>query len=176
MVAALFVRKTSHYKDIPGVDCYDEDRNALNFQGGTAGVYHPPCRGWGKLRHMAKIAPNELELARWSMRMVRQFGGVVEHPSSSLLWAESGCLGFGIRDDHGGILIPVLQSWWGHRAPKQTSLYMVGVNAPSLLWPEGLPPVPSGLVENMCKAERERTPFDFAQWLIDLAKSVEVTA
>ena len=174
MIAALFVRSRSHYKTMPGVDCYDEKRNALTFQGGTPGVYHPPCRGWGKLSHMSKHQASELDLARWSMRMVRQFGGVVEHPTHSRLWAESGCFSFGIRDDFGGILVPVYQSWWGHRAPKQTSLYMIGVNAPDIGRPDGLPGAVSGLVENMCKAERESTPPLFAQWLVQLAQSVRV--
>jgi len=173
-VAALFVRKTSHYKLMPGVDSYDAKRDALTWPGGVPGVFHPPCRGWGRLRHMSKHPQTELELARWSMRQVRKFGGVVEHPSSSLLWKEFQCLSFGIRDDFGGVLVPVLQSWWGHRAPKNTCLYIVGADLSRCFFPVDGAPGPSGLVENMCRAERERTPPEFAQWLVDLAKSCEV--
>lgn len=172
-VAALFVRRTSHYKDLPGVDSYDEDRDAMTWRGGSPGIFHPPCRGWGKLRHFAKVLPHELAMATWSMDMVRKHGGIVEHPSASLLWEKSGCVGYGMRDDFGGILIPVYQSWWGHRAPKQTSLYMVGVQAPDIYIPASLP-MCTTTVERMCKAERERTPFFFARWLVDLANSVRV--
>lgn len=169
--AALFVRKTSHYKSMAGVDCYDASRDALTWRGGLPGVYHPPCRGWGRLRHMSKHPASELELARWSMEMVRKFGGVVEHPSSSRLWAEFGCLNFGIRDDFGGVLVPVLQCWWGHRAPKNTCLYIVGAQMANVYFPEDGEQSPSGLIEKMCTAERERTPPAFAEWLVDLAVS-----
>lgn len=169
-VAALFVRRTSHYKQIPGVDAYDQDRDALTWRGGCPGVFHPPCRAWGKLSHLAKARPDEMELARWSVRMVRRFGGVVEHPKTSRLWHESGCLGYGIRDDHGGILVPVYQSWWGHRAPKETCFYVVGA-LPQL--PEYQPPRMVQSVSNMSQAAREVTPFELAVWLVELARSCE---
>lgn len=176
-VAALFVRPTSHYKSMPGVDAYDFRRDALTWRGGCPGVFHPPCRGWGKLRGMSKHPQTELELARWSMRMVREFGGVVEHPASSGLWRDSDCLGYGIRDDFGGVLIPVFQSWFGHRAAKITALYMVGCEVPSLFdisrMAKSCATVP---VEKMCRAERERTPPEFAEWLVNLAASCEVPA
>jgi len=63
-VAALFVRKTSHYKLMPGVDSYDAKRDALTWPGGVPGVFHPPCRGWGRLRHMSKHPQTELDLAK----------------------------------------------------------------------------------------------------------------
>ena len=62
-VAALFVRRDSVYKKIPGVDCYDIDRDARTFPGGMPIVAHPPCRTWGKYRHRAKAPDGEHELA-----------------------------------------------------------------------------------------------------------------
>lgn len=174
-VAALFVRADSVYKSMPGVDCYDLDRDALSWPGGCPGVFHPPCRAWGQLSHLAKPRPGERELALWSMDKVREFGGVVEHPYASRLWDESGCLGFGIRDRFGGVLLPVFQSWWGHRALKKTCFYVVG-------------PVPElpfvafnraeTTVERMRQPERERTPPVLASWLVGVARScaVEVAA
>lgn len=64
----------------------------------------------------------------------------------------------------------IRQSWWGHRAPKPTWLYIVGVS------PAGLPPMPApvadpgGRVENMCHREREITPSALALWLVELAR------
>lgn len=164
-VAALFVRKSSHYKAL-GVDCFDEQRNALTFEGGKPGIYHPPCRSWGQLAHMSKPRPGERELAVWSMDMVRRFGGVLEHPFASKLWAESGCLSDGIRDQFGGVLVPVYQSWWGHRAPKRSRFYVVG----PLIDMPFVDQLPAGRIEKMCRAERERTPFDLAVWLVRLAQ------
>lgn len=166
MVAALFVRANSPYKSIPGVDCYDADRDALTWSGGVPGVFHPPCRGWGKLVAFSKHTEEELYLARWSMFMVRKFGGVVEHPYDSRLWADSNCLSFGVRDEYGGILIPIYQSWWGHRAAKKSAIYVVGP-CPDL--PDYEPPNWLQKVANMGKSERERTPVDFAHYLVELA-------
>jgi len=64
-------------------------------------------------------------------------------------------------------LIPVLQSWWGHRAPKRTGLYIVGP-LPFIPFSDQLA---TGRIEKMCVAERERTPFDLARWLVDVAKA-----
>lgn len=171
MIAALFVRKTSHYKTFPGVDCYDLERDSLTWRGGCPGVFHPPCRSWGKLSHFANPRAGERELALWSMAMVRKFGGVVEHPKTSRLWSAAGCLGYGIRDDHGGILIPVYQSWWGHKAPKETCFYVVGA-MPEL--PDYEPSKMVQSVENMSQACREVTPLPLARWLVHLAESCRV--
>ncbi|WP_287802846.1 hypothetical protein, partial [Diaphorobacter sp.] len=160
MVAALFVRKVNHYAAL-GCDCYDFDRNALTWPGGAPGIFHPPCRSWGQLSHMAKPRPGERELALWAMAQVRRWGGVLEHPYASRLWRESGCSRFGIRDSHGGVLVPVMQSWFGHRAPKKTALYIVGP-VPDLTWCQDKPTVTT--VERMGRPERERTPKAFAAW------------
>lgn len=167
MVAALFVRKVNHYAAL-GCDCYDFDRNALTWPGGAPGIFHPPCRSWGQLSHMAKPRPGERELALWAMAQVRRWGGVLEHPYASRLWRESGCLRFGIRDSHGGVLVPVMQSWFGHRAPKKTALYIVGP-VPDLTWCRDKPTVTT--VERMGRPERERTPKAFAAWLVELARA-----
>jgi len=170
MVAALFVRKKNHYSGL-GCDCFDFDRDALTWRGGQPGVFHPPCRSWSQLSHMAKPRPGERELALWSIEKVREFGGVVEHPYNSRLWATVGCLSFGVRDQFGGVLFPVYQSWFGHLAPKKTSLYLVGAPVPELAHfiAAAVPPVRT--VESLCRASRERTPPAFARFLFDLAES-----
>lgn len=173
MIAALFVRQNSYYKTLDGVDCYDIDRDARSWPGGCPGVFHPPCRAWGKLSHFAKPRHDEKELSVWAMSMVRQNGGVLEHPAHSRLWIESGCSSFGIRDQFGGVLIPVYQSWWGHRAPKQTGLYIVG---PLPDMPEYQSPRTIQSVESMSQASREQTPRDLADWLVSCALRCEVAA
>lgn len=169
-VAALFVRSDSYYKTL-GADCYDIERDALSWPGGCPAVFHPPCRSWGQLSHFSKPRPGESDLSLWAVRKCRQFGGVVEHPINSRLWAAVGCSRYGIRDDFGGVLIPVMQSWWGHRAKKSTGLYIVGP-VPDLS--PDLVDQSVTTVERMCKAEREKTPFQFAVFLLELAKSCGV--
>jgi hypothetical protein len=173
-VAALFVRRTSHYKAMPGVDCYDEDRDALTWPGGVPAVFHPPCRLWSRLAHHVKDAPaHELALGLWSVAMCRRFGGVVEHPKDSRLWSATGCMSAGVRDPFGGVLVTLEQGWFGHRAPKETALYIVGAPAPDLSAFVFTAPAP-GRVMNMCKAEREATPLPFAELLVDLARQASL--
>lgn len=166
-VAALFVRKTNHYAAL-GCDCYDFERDALTWQGGCPGVFHPPCRSWGQLAHFAKPREGERELGNWAMRKVREFGGVVEHPYSSKLWKESGCASFGVRDRFGGVLVPVCQSWWGHRAEKKSGFYIVGP-VPEIPYLADAPTTTT--VERMCRAEREATPAPLASWLVAVARA-----
>jgi len=168
-VPVLFTRRNSPYLAL-GCDCYDIERDALNWPGGVPLIAHPPCRSWGQLAHMAKPRPGERELALWAIDQVRKFGGVLEHPINSRLWFESGCLSWGIRDVWGGVLLPLYQSSFGHRAPKLTGLYLVGFPVP-----EFPPPRPtSTVVERMSRAEREATPPDLAKFLVDLVTSASM--
>uniref|UniRef100_A0AB39CET5 Uncharacterized protein n=1 Tax=Xanthomonas phage fSU1 TaxID=3238781 RepID=A0AB39CET5_9VIRU len=189
-VAALFVRRDSVYKTMPGVDAFDFDRDALTFAGGMPVVAHPPCRSWGRLRAFVTPAPGERELAIFAVDQVRRFGGVLEHPASSTLWAVAGLPQPGSFDQFGGWTLPILQSAWGHRADKATWLYVVGVA------PCDVPAIPYRLglathVIAQCrtradgtrkrkgdfdwrpevsKAEREHTPAALAAWLVELAR------
>lgn len=169
-IPVLFTRSsTSPYLAL-GCDCYDIHRNALTWPGGRPAIYHPPCRSWGRLAHFAKPRDGERELARWAMDRVRSYGGIVEHPIDSRLWEESSCLGWGIRDNFGGVLVPVSQSAFGHRAPKYTGLYMVGIDIPAVPAPKQH----TTIVKRMGRAERERTPTEFARWLVDLVGDCRV--
>lgn len=88
-VAALFVRADSIYKDMPGVDAWDAERDARTWPGGCPVVAHPPCRAWGRLRQFAKPRADEKELALFALQQIRKFGGVLEHPAESSLWNEA---------------------------------------------------------------------------------------
>lgn len=181
-IAALFVRRDSIYKAIPGVDAWDEDRDARRWPGGSPLIAHPPCRLWAKLRQFAKAADPDMErgLAVQAVARVRQFGGVLEHPAESTLWAHCGLPKPGRAPDAwGGWTAEVRQCDWGHKAEKLTWLYIVGVHPDDL--PE-MPPrgEPTGVVKPqrgvprdhrkiITKAEREHTPPAFAAWLVDLA-------
>lgn len=192
-VAVLFARQDSTYKTLPGVDVYDIDRDARTFQGGMPVVAHPPCRAWGRLSHMAKPRPDEKDLARWAVAQLRQYGGVLEHPNGSKLWADQQLPAPGApADQYGGWTLGISQHWWGHRAEKKTLLYIVGCR------PNDIPDLPSislgsgthviaqdtrkgnggrrlqkgdlGWRPFVTHAEREHTPPKLAAWLVELAR------
>ena len=174
MIAVLFARVDSHYKAIPGCDVYDIERDARTWPGGCPVIAHPPCRAWGGLSHMAKPRPDEKDLARFAVRKIREFGGVLEHPKKSKLWADQSLPAPGCFDEFGGWTLPIFQQWFGHRAEKATLLYIVGCN------PCDIPEMPMVLGEathtiasskarqrrdhplyrpEVTKSERERTPL-----------------
>jgi hypothetical protein len=185
-VAALFVRRDTVYRSL-GVDCWDIDRDARGYRGRSPVVAHPPCRAWSRMRAFAKPRPDEKWLALFAIECVRQFGGVLEHPSGSSLFRTAGLPtpGSSERDAFGGWTMAVSQKWWGHRAEKRTWLYVCGVS------PRVVPafPIVLGEAERVCglwsgrdrsrarkeigPAEREATPPAFAQWLVDLASRCE---
>jgi|AVFP01.1.fsa_nt_gi hypothetical protein len=176
-VSALFVRKDSIYKEL-GVDCWDAERNALNWPGGNPLIAHPPCRAWGQLSHWAKPLPGEKELAIWSIEKIREFGGVLEHPRASRLWKHLDLPVGNMVDEHGGFTMSVDQHWWGHRAKKSTLLYICGTrrsNVPAV--PLRFEPVTHVVstsrgkkyMPEITKKEREATPIEFAKWLIETA-------
>jgi hypothetical protein len=164
--AVLFTTSTGPYAAL-GAECFDLARDARTFDLSRPVVAHPPCRAWGKLSHFAKPRDDERDLAIWAMWVVRHCGGVLEHPITSRLWAFFG-IKPGVRDAFGGLLVPVDQSGFGHRAQKRTGLYLVRCARPLV------PPIfcqSSAVVERMCRQERERTPVALARELLDLAGS-----
>lgn len=174
-VAALYCRKSSIYRLIPGVEVFDEQRDALTFGGGVPVVAHPPCGPWGKLSHFSKDGSSVRDLGLHAIRMVRRWGGVLEHPSTSRLFAESGVdVRTGQYDEYGGFVVVCPQVWFGHRAEKLSAFYICGVgrsHIPRL--PLSFEP-PVTTVERMGKAERERTPLELATWLVAVARMASV--
>lgn len=190
-VAILFARADSVYKTLPGCDVYDIERDARTWPGGCPVVAHPPCRAWGVLRALAKPRHDEKDLARWAVAQVRYWGGVLEHPAGSTLWADQKLPKPGLgRDLFGGWTFAAPQKWWGHKAEKATLLYIVGVG------PRGIPDVPylmgeathvvakargfrgrfdrPGYRPELSRRGREHTPIDLAAWLVDLARRVRM--
>lgn len=123
-ISALFVREDSVYASLPGVDCWPASRDARKWPGGTPVIVHPPCRAWGRMRHLAKPVHGEKEMARFAVRMVRKWGGVLEHPESSALWEDMKLPGPRECDKFGGWTLSADQYWWGHEAQKRTWFYL----------------------------------------------------
>lgn len=190
-VAVLFARRDSIYKTISGCDVWDEDRDARKWPGGTPIVAHPPCGHWGRLRMLCTKPDEQKSLGLAAVKFVRRWGGVLEHPAGSTLWAHmslpkpsSG------SDKYGAWTLSAPQWWWGHPAFKATWLYIVGVRKADI------PEVPlkigqplytvstashsratmhlRGLIGEMKKSERDITPPAFALWLVELARRVNL--
>lgn len=127
MISVLFARKDSIYKELCS-DVWDIQRNALNWPGGNALIAHPPCRSWGQLAHLANPREGEKELAIYSVHQIRKFGGILEHPRASRLWNHMNLPLPGNVDEYGGFSLCVNQNWWGHKAVKNSMLYIVGID------------------------------------------------
>lgn len=171
MVPVLFARSDSVYRSL-GADCWDISRDARLWLGNAPLIAHPPCRAWGRLRHLAKPRPDERDLGVLAVQLVRAYGGVVEHPAASRLFHHMRCpVPDGLPDEWGGYTVQVNQSDWGHRALKPTWLYLVGIT-PAQLPPPPAAVAPQTTVERMCRREREATPPAFASYLLDLARII----
>ena len=89
VIAVLFARDDSRYKDFNMYDVYDINRDARTFCKKMPVIAHPPCRAWGMLSHMANPREGEKQLAYLALAQVRLNGGILEHPAGSRLWKEA---------------------------------------------------------------------------------------
>lgn len=170
-IAALFVTPDSIYKQIPWLDCYDEQRDARTFNDDRPVIAHPPCRTWSKLRAFSKGDEAEHELAHLAVMIARTNGGIVEHPASSALWTNYNLPAPGKRDEWGGFLFTVDQGAFGHPALKRTTFYIVGALTTDIP-PFGIWSSHNRTVESQHSADRLKTPPPMAQWLITLATNI----
>lgn len=172
-VVVLFVRRDSIYKTLPGVECYDVDRDARTWPGGCPVIAHPPCRLWSSMAHLSTAPESERPLAPWAVELVRCNGGVLEHPQRSRLWRE---LPKPWHCDQWGVTIECNQWHWGHPASKPTRLYVCGAaTLPAMPLRMGKPlKTVTGIVgqpgRRCTDREREATPPAFAAWLVELAR------
>jgi hypothetical protein len=145
MIAALYCDPRGAYAGLPGVEVWDEQRDARLYAGPWPVVAHPPCARWCRLAGLVE--------ARWghkrgedngcfaaALAAVRRWGGVLEHPAYSDAWAAFDMPnpprdGGWIKGFCGGWSCHVEQGRYGHRARKATWLYAYGVrDLPSLRW------------------------------------------
>ena len=192
MIAALFVEPRGEYSKFPGVDLWDQSRDARLYSGPHPVVAHPPCGRWCQLAGLVE--------ARWghkrgddggcfaaALAAVRRWGGVLEHPAWTKAWPAHGLAvppAFGWQQSiDGSWVCAVAQSAYGHRARKRTWLYYVGAQPPAVaLWrqPKGRAVVAwcknhgSEDRPRMTRREASATPPAFAEFLISLARQSQV--
>lgn len=112
--AALWVRRDTYYwRYWPMVEIWGLGRDARKYVGPLPIIAHPPCGPWGKYRSRCDQSREDGVIA---MRLVHEFGGVVEQPLGSSLYKECG---------DGRDILLLNQSDYGHMALKPTILYVV---------------------------------------------------
>jgi hypothetical protein len=180
-VAALYIDPRGPYPKMPGVDCWDETRDARLYDGPHPIVTHPPCGPWSRLSAFA--GKQHKHCGPVAVAQVREFGGALEHPSASKLWKACAMPRPGeLPDSFGGVTVEINQVGWGHQARKSTWVYLVGVRPTAVKAP--MPSAaPTHIVSTsqgssqlpeMKKGERHITPPLFAEWLVSLARSSHV--
>lgn len=182
MIAVLFARPDSRYKELDGYDVYDINRDARNYCKPYPVIAHPPCRAWGMLSHMANPRPDEKQLAYFALAQVRLCGGVLEHPAGSRLWKEAQLpLENEFPDEFGGFTVEVDQYDFGHVAHKQTKLYICGVSRNQLpaMPPKNLAPTDRSICGNVkgtkrcTQYQREYTPDALIEWMTKICRCIE---
>lgn len=147
-IAALFVESDGAYIGVPGVDPWDEPRDARKYAGPFPVVAHPPCQRWGRMWHGSTRKPHQFQMGEdggcfaSALASVRSFGGVIEHPADSHAWAAFGIpkpprQGGWIAAGDNAWTCCVYQGKYGHFSGKATWLYVYGVAReilPELRW------------------------------------------
>lgn len=176
MIAALYVKTGGCYFGLPGVDPWDETRDARNYSGPHPVVSHTPCPRWGpmwfgqpltvKRTGVRKRLGDDGGCFKHSLWAARTFGGVIEHPWRSLAWKhfglnvpprEGGWVSTGLFD--GGWTCCVEQGRYGHYARKPTMLLVYRVkleDLPILDWGVGESRLDPAVIERMGLARAKR--------------------
>lgn len=145
-VAALYVERGGVYWDLPGVDPWDEERDARLYAGPHPVAAHPPCQLWINFAALNfkryggehNRPGNDGGCFEAALSALKRWGGVLEHPADSNAW-KAFRLSTPIRRGgwfHGGDgfwVCEVWQSAYGHPARKRTWLaYFSPIGNPPL--------------------------------------------
>lgn len=169
-VAALYVDPHGVYANQPGVEVWDEARDARNYAGPWPVVAHPPCNRWVSYGARAKRG-DDGDCFAAALEAVRKWGGVLEHPARSQAWRA-----FGLPRPHregwvacftdDGWAIEVDQHAYGFPTRKVTWLYCVGVPCDVLRAPDA-----GRGCETLWSTERSKTPPALRDALLEMARS-----
>lgn len=191
-VAILCAAKKTAYRDMPGLEVYDEARDARTFQGGMPVVAHPPCRRWTTFGDNMLIAAKkrlgttpqseseikvERELGLFCARQVQECGGILEQPARSRLFEAAGLPLPGSPQSPDSFSLHVWQRWWGFPTKKGTWLYFRKISQFSIEIPFYLhnSPGDGNRFENMPGGHhpyyRSHTMPALAEWLVALART-----
>lgn len=148
VIAALYVESDGTYFGLPGIDAWDEPRDARKYAGPYPVVAHPPCQRWGRMWHGSTRKPHQFKKGddggcfASALASVSAYGGVIEHPADSHAWEAFGIPkppreGGWVRAGDDTWTCCVYQGKYGHFSGKATWLYVSGVrrqDLPELRW------------------------------------------
>lgn len=93
MIAALYIKTNGSYFGLPGIEPWDQGKDARKYKGPYPVVAHPPCQRWGKMwfgqpltvkrTGKRKKKGDDGGCFEAALNAVRQYGGVLEHPWGS---------------------------------------------------------------------------------------------
>lgn len=165
MIAALYVQNGGSYYGLPGVDPWDEARDARQYDGPWPIVAHPPCQRWGKLwagspihikrTGQRKAKGDDAGCFAAALAAIREWGGILEHPWGSHAWPHFGLNtppregGWIVADFYGGWTCCVEQGRYGHYARKPTLLLAYNTELPELRWGKGQPRLDPEVIARM---------------------------
>ena len=192
MIAALFVATGGAYFGLPGVDPWDEKRDARLYSGPHPVVAHPPCSTWCQLAALNQSLyghriGDDAGCFASALESVQTWGGVLEHPAETIAWSRFGLarpLRGGWSRSGDGWTAVVEQGHYGHRARKSTWLYVCHID------PANLPRLPYGRsiaratvsgcrnhgggdLPRLGPREAKASPPAFRDMLLDLARSAQ---
>ena len=144
MIAALYVQKDGAYFNVPGIDPWDEERDARKYDGPWPVIAHPPCNRWTIMGYVLQKNPwfkigDDGGCFEAALKAVRKYGGVLEHPARTIAWKHHGLL----KPSRGGWTRQLFDQGWvcevdqgnyGHICNKWTWLYAVGCKVESFNW------------------------------------------
>lgn len=187
-IAALYVERGGAYWNLPGVDPWDEERDARLYDGPVPVVAHPPCKTWSLMGNCRPELRDRGDGGTFAAALdaVERFGGVLEHPAHSRAWRA-----FDIPKPPKrgwerslwpariGWTTSVDQAAYGHPCHKETWLYFVGGVGDAA--PGTPPPLDWRRLHTGRRVsqdggggrdQRSRTPEAFRELLISMARSV----
>ena len=186
MIAALYVETNGCYFGLPEVDPWDIHRDARLYPGPWPVVAHPPCQLWVNFAALNfkryggehNRPGNDGGCFSAALASVRRWGGVLEHPASSLAFPAHGIPRpprVGWTPAAGGWICEVWQSAYGHLARKRTWLYAAGLEPPELDWTRRPGTHQIGHFDRikpvLSKRAASATPTSFRDALISIAES-----
>lgn len=203
-VAALYVENGGCYFGLPGVDPWDESRDARLYQVPHPVVAHPPCQRWGRFWHGSTRKPHQYKLGddggcfEAALNSLKRWGGVIEHPAHSRAFEQFRIMapkaGAGWQYDMLSDIwvCYVEQGRYGHESRKPTWLLANAPSLPDLDWAKCEQRLPEWMVERYGYEKARRigvvamvggknktkirnaTPEPFRDVLLSIARRVEI--
>jgi hypothetical protein len=177
-VAALYVDPNGFYANLPGVEVWDEARDARLYAGPWPVVAHPPCAAWSAWAGMREAVygrPRGVDGGCFAAALyaVRRYGGVLEHPAHSKAWdafdlPNPSVEGAWSQTLDGQWTCSFDQAAYGLRFNKHTWLYYVGDTPPDYIaWQR---PHTGRGPDDVWSDARSRTSPMMAEYLVRLAR------